>query len=78
MDGSNPAPVDRWFIPSFIGFKHVSTIQGDARVLPPEKMNRCDLSQVQMDEEEQSRGYGSSPFIELVYLKGTMNMFTVG
>jgi hypothetical protein len=33
----NPAPVDRWFIPSFKGFKHVSTIQGDAGVLPPKK-----------------------------------------
>ena len=29
VDG-NPAPVDRWFIPLFIGFQHVSTIQGGA------------------------------------------------
>jgi hypothetical protein len=27
----NPAPVNRWFIPLFIGF---STIQGDAGFLP--------------------------------------------
>ena len=26
VDGRNPAPVDRWFIPLFIGFQHVSTI----------------------------------------------------
>ena len=25
--GRNPAPVDRWLIPLFIGFQHVSTIQ---------------------------------------------------
>jgi hypothetical protein len=26
MDGRNPTPVDRWFIPFFIGLQHVSTI----------------------------------------------------
>jgi hypothetical protein len=26
VDGRNPAPVDRWFIPLFIGFQHVSSI----------------------------------------------------
>ena len=34
VDGRNPAPVDRWFIPFFIGFQHVSTIQGGAGFLP--------------------------------------------
>ena len=34
VDGSNPAPVDRWLIPSFLGFQ-VSTIQGGAGFLPP-------------------------------------------
>ena len=34
VDGRNPAPVDRWFIPLFIGFQHVSTIQGGAGFLP--------------------------------------------
>ena len=28
VDGRNPAPVDRWLIPLFLGFQHVSTIQG--------------------------------------------------
>ena len=35
VDGRNPAPVDRWFIPLFIRFQHVSTNQGGARFLPP-------------------------------------------
>ena len=33
VDGRNPAPVDRWFIPLFIGFQ-LSTIQGGAGFLP--------------------------------------------
>ena len=32
VDASNPAPVDMWFIPSLIGFQHVSTIQVGAGV----------------------------------------------
>jgi len=35
VDGRNPAPVDRWFIPLFRGLQHVSTIQGGAGFLPP-------------------------------------------
>jgi hypothetical protein len=34
VDGRNPAPVDRWFIPLFIGFQWVSNIQGGAGFLP--------------------------------------------
>ena len=30
MDGRNPAPVDRWFIPLFISIYRVSTMQGGA------------------------------------------------
>jgi hypothetical protein len=28
VDGRNPAPVAMWFLPGFIAFQHVSTIQG--------------------------------------------------
>ena len=27
MDGRNPAPVDRWFIPLFIGFQPSKVVQ---------------------------------------------------
>ena len=34
MDGRNPAPADRWFLPLFISIKRVSTTQGGAGFLP--------------------------------------------
>ena len=41
VDGRNPASVDRWFIPLFIGFQHVSTIQGGAGFLPSTVVQTC-------------------------------------
>ena len=34
MVAKSESPVGRWFIPLFIGFQHVSTIQGDKGFLP--------------------------------------------
>ena len=34
VDGRDPAPVDRWFIPLFLGFQWVSTTQSAAGFLP--------------------------------------------